>query len=506
MESVRPLLALALAASLGGPALCAQPQGRSVAAPSRAGSGPTAPLLNGTVVTYTLGTTQSGFPESVVVGVPNGASSSTPTPALILFHGYYEDPADLQVRTSFFDEALARGWFVIAPLGANIANFGIDYAQQNTEDALTYVWALHGSMIDAERVYGVGFSMGGGWASSYAARHVGNSDVRMAAQLIHTGTLSLTDLSHRSRHRQLLIPSGDQVVRNADFDAPLLFGPDLDPERAFRMRRSSTLHLDWTPTGYEGMWIPSLPNPDNINDEQSLGWNLRHTYQGYTWATDDLSFPLGVLPTQTAITRDWLQGTVGQVPAAPLSPCLQPQPAPANCYLNHCWGFLCEDEALDWLALHTLQTVDPTVTQELRIDADRQWHGFLVQRTGPLALARMRYRTDPATQELLVEDLARIATLGFDPADLGLDATPPAGAALFVRTEAAADGSLPSLRLTGLGSAPVLAEIEYDLPGGGTDVVTITHGWDPITATFTIQPVATSASGPATFNRLRLEF
>ena len=188
MEPVRPLLALALAASLGGPALCAQPQGRSVAAPSRAGSGPTAPLLNGTVVTYTLGTTQSGFPESVLVGIPNGASSSAPTPALILFHGYYEDPADLQVRTSFFDEALARGWFVIAPLGANIANFGIDYAQQNTEDALTYVWALHGSMIDAERVYGVGFSMGGGWASSYAARHVGNSDVRMAAQLIHTGT------------------------------------------------------------------------------------------------------------------------------------------------------------------------------------------------------------------------------------------------------------------------------------------------------------------------------
>ena len=498
MAPAHLLLALILSASVGGSALGAARQGPT--------AGTAVTRRANAVVTYTLDVTQSGFPEDVIVGIPGGASANSPTPALILFHAYYEFPQDLRTRTSFFDEALARGWFVIAPLGANIANFGIDYAQQNTEEALDLVWALHGSKIDAERVYGVGFSMGGGWASSYAARHVGNSDVRMAAQLIHTGTLSLTDISHRSRHRQLLIPSGDQVVRNADFDASLLFGPDLDAARAFRMRRSSTLHLDWTSTGYEGLWIPSLPNAGNINDQQSLGWNLRHTYQGYTWATDDMSSPLGVIPTQTEITRDWLQGTVGQTPAAPLTPCLQPQPAPPNCFFNHCWGFLCEDEALDWLALHTLQAIDPTAIQELRIDADRQWHAFLVERTGPLALARMRYRADPATQELLVEDLARIATLTLDPAEVGLDAAPPAGAELFVRTEAATDGSLPSLRLTGLGSAPALTEIEYDLPGGGTDVATVTASWDPVTATLTVQPVTASPSGPATINRLRLVF
>ena len=140
------------------------------------------------------------------------------------------------------------------------------------------------------------------------------------------------------------------------------------------------------------------------------------------------------------------------------------------------------------------------------MDADRQWHAFVVERTGPLALARMRYRADPAAQELLVEDLARVATLTLDPAEVGLDAAPPSGAALLVRTEAATDGSLPSLRLTGLGSAPVLAEIEYDLPGGGTDVATITASWDPVTATLTVQPITASTSGPATFNRLRLVF
>ena len=501
MGRLHLLLGLALAA----PAL-ALPQGRVASSVAPVG-GPGGMPVNGTVTEYHLLFTSTGIPESVVVGEPSGASASQPAPALILFHSYYEDPTALETRTSFFDEAMARGWFVIAPLGANIANFGIDYAQQNTEDALEFVWANFGSFIDQERVYGVGFSMGGGWASSYAARHVGLGDIRMAAQLIHTGTLSLTDLSHRSRHRPLFLPAGSGVVRQADFDSPVLFGPDIDPERAFRMRRSSSLHVDWTDTGFESFWIPSLPNPDNINGDQSLAWNLRHTYQAFTWATDDKSAPLGVLATQTEITRDFLVGTVGQVPAAPLTPCLVPQPAPSACPENHCWGFLCEDEVLDWLAMHTLQPIDPTVTQELRMDADRQWHAFLVERTGPLALARMRYAADPATQELQIEDLFKVASLEFQPADLGLNSAPAPGEDLLVRTHAASiGGALPELRLTGLGSQPALAEIEFDQPGGGTSLVTATTTWDPATSTLVVAPVAGSAAGPATFNQLRLEF
>ena len=141
------------------------------------------------------------------------------------------------------------------------------------------------------------------------------------------------------------------------------------------------------------------------------------------------------------------------------------------------------------------------------MDADRQWHAFLVERTGPLALARMRYAADPATQELQIEDLFKVASLEFQPADLGLNSAPAPGEDLLVRTHAASSGgALPELRLTGLGSQPALAEIEFDQPGGGTSLVTATTTWDPATSTLVVAPVAGSAAGPATFNQLRLEF
>ena len=82
-----------------------------------------------------------------------------PAPVLTLFHGYGEHLRDTVLRTDLVDEAMSRGWLVFAPLGAHEFNYGIDYAQDNIERAFEFIGAR--LPLDLDRIYGVGFSMGG---------------------------------------------------------------------------------------------------------------------------------------------------------------------------------------------------------------------------------------------------------------------------------------------------------------------------------------------------------
>ena len=166
--------------------------------------------------------------EFIVVRPDPMAGHPTPYPVLALFHGYGETPQALLARTPLAAEAAARGWLVVIPTGAHVFNYGIDYAQDNIEDAFEFVAQL--APLDLDRVDAIGFSMGGGAALTYAARHMDPTHLRFAAVVNHTGSTSL-----RGTY------DADPATRPV-FESPLMFGgaPSAGP---FRYQRASSIDL-----------------------------------------------------------------------------------------------------------------------------------------------------------------------------------------------------------------------------------------------------------------------
>lgn len=133
----------------------------------QAGEAPfgTAPYLlwEVSVGAATMGT---GFSERCYFAEPIPAPTS-PAPLLVLHHRFGKTHLDLPVATDYLAQATARGWYVLE-------------------------WTLNTNpLIDPARLYAVGFSMGGGMAMNYAARHLDPARPMFAAVANHTGDVAL---------------------------------------------------------------------------------------------------------------------------------------------------------------------------------------------------------------------------------------------------------------------------------------------------------------------------
>src|SRR5262245_1035275 len=138
----------------------------------------------------TLNNTGSGWVERFLLYVPRLPVGER-APLLVVFHRFGVSHWDAYYWTEYIQQAQRRGWFLVAPLGANQASFSCLEGQINVEAALRYTTDAFN--IDRTRVYGVGFSMGGGNVTTYAARHVDPSGVMFAAIVNHTGGVSLAN-------------------------------------------------------------------------------------------------------------------------------------------------------------------------------------------------------------------------------------------------------------------------------------------------------------------------
>jgi acetyl esterase/lipase len=116
---------------------------------------------------------------------------SKPRPLPVIFHKYGAGHLDGWVDTEFFQEGRRRGWHVVCMLAASGINFASPESQQSTEAVLDWMRANYN--IDPNRTYGVCFSMGGGSATSFAARQLDPSKTLFAGVVDHTGGIALTD-------------------------------------------------------------------------------------------------------------------------------------------------------------------------------------------------------------------------------------------------------------------------------------------------------------------------
>ena len=139
----------------------------------------------------------SGSPtnnESFFLQVP----LTTPVPAtergvIIGFHGYNVSPGQIfGIGSGNHDLpqfCTNNGWLLVAPTGVVSTNMGSVLSQRALEVSLALVVGVFDFNFD--KVYSLGFSMGGLGAASFAMRHQDPFALRPAGLIYHTGTVDL---------------------------------------------------------------------------------------------------------------------------------------------------------------------------------------------------------------------------------------------------------------------------------------------------------------------------
>lgn len=376
----------------------------------------------------------TGWVERFLLAVP--AAPLTPAPLLVIFHGYSVSEWDCYYNTPIMKDAMLRGWYVVAPLGAHQYNYGITYAQTNIEVVLDWIDALF--TVDPTRVYGLGFSMGGGAAASYAARHLDLDHLCFAALVNHTGS---TSLSHTYW----------SVASTAILDDPLMFGgsPALYP---FEYARCSVMDL-----ATDGITV------DPATDMAS---NLAHVPTLDVVASNEPPATF-YLRTQTLALHDWLTGLGG------IETLLEPF---AN---QHVWSTLDSQTAFDFLEQQTL-TVPTEGLHELLADRDGKWLHFEVFQRQAGAFTPFRFSVTSSLNQLVVDRIENLQRLVPDLGALGLSTAQALRVIVGSQT-----GLLQTITLPGYPSPPSA------VTRNGT--VTSSWLWDPVGESVTIYEYAASA-------------
>ncbi|MBM3985443.1 MAG: hypothetical protein FJ296_07115 [Planctomycetes bacterium] len=135
--------------------------------------------------------TGTGIGEIFKYQIPGGyAPGDDPVPMVIGYHGFGLSASSVATQTTLDEECNARGWFYMSPTGLDDQLFGSDPSQINTEAAVQFM--LDNFSIDPDRIYMVGFSMGGGVCANFTARRRDPDGIMIAALGVVSGTFDWT--------------------------------------------------------------------------------------------------------------------------------------------------------------------------------------------------------------------------------------------------------------------------------------------------------------------------
>lgn len=387
----------------------------------------------------TLDDTGTPWAEDFLLYVP-GIPAPAEVPLLVVFHQGNSSHLDTQVNTTYIEEAEARGWYLLAPLGATQINFSSIDSQVNTK--LVLDWGLANYNIDLDRIYGVGFSMGGGNALNYASRHLDPDGAMFAAIANHTGTASLTGTF-----------AADQGSR--EFLRILFDGEPVEGERLFEYQRSSVLDLD--------------ANGQLVSD-RNMAVNLAHVPVQTWYATND---PVDYLLPQSVALDGYLAG-IGADHTLLVIP-----------WVAHNWWILKETAVCNWLDAQVLTIPDGG---SALVDRDGPYHWFTLAQDAGGSFTTFDWQVDTAGNGLELTQTTNLARATLRTVEAGLD---PAEA-LQVTLEAA-DGAADTVELGGYGVAPSAVLRDGVVDGGvwnwlpGVGAVELVEA-DPGSHVWTIQP------------------
>ena len=352
--------------------------GGTMAQPPSAGgpAGPGPDRLILFFVKFFKNKTQSGYREDVMVYAPD---QSQPRPLLVVFHKWGVSHLDAWVNTTYFQEAQKRGWHVLAPLSASGVHLNSLAGQKNTEYAID--WALANFNIDRDRIYGVGFSMGGAAVANFAARHLDPGRFMFAAIVDHTGGVS---------HVDTYANSGPNAQYPFDFWFGDPFAIPYEPADPWEMTRSSVIDFD--------------PQTLVVDTDTDLARNLTHVAVKVHRITNEPA-PTAYLETQTDVFVSHLLSRGG-------TPILDIVP-----YAAHTWDSLDERSALSFLDPWTLRV--PTNANTLA-DTDGKYFFFHVHQDAPNAFTPFSWSLNGPQNKVLIWRTRNLGQIDFDLPASGL--------------------------------------------------------------------------------------
>jgi acetyl esterase/lipase len=348
----------------------------------------------------------SGFAEKFFVFEPVPKPTS-PRPLLVSFHAFGVTQNDILVNTSFMEECAKRGWYLLAPLSASGGHFMSQPGQINTRAALDLT--LAGFNVDEQRIYGVGFSMGGGMALNFAARNLDPAGGMFAAVVDHTGAVDLNDTYRDDPSSQFIFDFwyGDGSPGTAD---------------PFQMLKASLFEYDDV--------------AQQVDPDTDLARNLAHVPIYMLRAEFD---PLVDLAEQ----HDRLYAILaGQ--GRPPGPAFTHEIVPSVDV--HKWSTLDAAKACDWMAQFTLDL--PSSGRTLAIKEGTHFHFFVDQQVVG-GLTPITWEVDTVANRFVLSETENLNGIYLDTAGAGLSTSK----VLYV-TLSTADGAADRVGLRGFAKAP----------------------------------------------------
>ena len=330
----------------------------------------------------TLNSGPTTFTEKFLLYIPPLAGGGQ-KPLVNFFHKFGSTHWDVWNNTTFIQECHAREWFLVSSLGATNKSMSSIESQLNREAVLDWLTAIF-PMIDRERLYGVGFSMGGGSVLNFAARHLDPARHMLAAVVNHSGGVDLNHTYFADPPARFIMDFwyGDGSVGSAD---------------PWRMARSSVLTAD--------------PITGVAQDDWSLARHLVNLPMRTIRASDD---PIAYLSDQNDNLHA-LMGQLGAVPQVLYGYYVLP-------YTGHSWDLLNASATLDFLGSHTLTI--PTSGQ-LLADHDGAYYHFTIEQDQAGAFTPLDWSIDEVQNKLVVTETANLRRLIVDTPAAGLDPTQP---------------------------------------------------------------------------------
>lgn len=374
----------------------------------------------GTYYLLKLDVPSTGQFEIFGLHVPGPASS--PAPLVVGFHSYDTSHLELMIGPGapLLQEAVARDWFFLAPFqrsglwGNEDINFGSVQSQVYVEAVVQ--WVMSSFPVDPDRLYGLGFSMGGGSAMSYAARHRDRRTGAFAAVANHTGTIALADVWENQ-------PELHEHLFN-------LFG-DTPSQAPFAYQRSSTIELDGA-----GQLLPG---------GRHMAVNLGAVDLGTYFHTGDVN---GYMVDQSERLTDFVnqQAALGNR-FATYTETRNQIPSPSACPKLHCWGTVDATQLFNWFDGKTLLELPPAGT--LLADRSGRWHGFDLVQAATSAFSSFDFVVDPSSNLIELVDLENVESVDLDLVELGLDPAQRINVQLSSR-----DAQAHTVRIRGLAGPP----------------------------------------------------
>ncbi|MEO6708946.1 MAG: hypothetical protein ABI054_01980 [Planctomycetota bacterium] len=373
------------------------------------------PVLNTANPSYTIrsfdaGILPDGWPEKYIWAEQN-VTPAQPVPLLVIFHKFGTSQLDMTVNTRFAQEAGNRGWYAVSPLAANTQHFSSIQSQNHMELVILDMLQRY-PMIDPNRIYAVGFSMGSGAAANYAARHLDPAKPMLAAVVAMSGGFAL-------KHTYFADPPTRQFL---DF----WFGNgsvgSADP---FKMARSSVVNFD--------------PITSAVYPGEDLARNLTHVPLQILRAMDE---KILYQPQQCDVMAAHMQ-SLGAV----VGPSFDYQTVPfGQDVYDHRWSMLDAHWACEWLSSKSLSL--PIAARTLA-DRDDVYFHFFVQQDVANAFTPFDWMLDVPNNALHLAGTANLRRLTVDSLGAGLNT------ALPMRVDfATADGQADEVVFTSVLAAP----------------------------------------------------